>query len=124
MNKTILFASVISVTIIAGIVASGELAEAEKPVSLAAAVCPAENVQHLETLAWGSSTLLQHTTLPSVSGGIVKVQADQNAVFDHLGLVASKLNDLGYTNSGNPITRDDVGAAIQQGDSQIICAES
>jgi len=124
MNKSILFVSIIAATIVTGIIASGELAQAEKPVSLAAAVCPAENVQHWETLAWGSSTLLQHTTLPSVSGGIVKVQADQNAVFDHLGLVASKLNDLGYTNSGNPITRDDVGAAIPQGDSQIICAES
>ena len=48
MNKYILFASIIAIAIVGGIISSGELVEAEKPAPMPAAVCPAENVQHWE----------------------------------------------------------------------------
>ncbi|MCH8085754.1 MAG: hypothetical protein IIC15_04920 [Thaumarchaeota archaeon] len=50
MNKYILLASIIAIAIVGGIISSGELVEAEKPAPMPAAVCPAENVQHWETL--------------------------------------------------------------------------
>ena len=124
MNKSILFASIITAAIVTGIIASGELAQAEKPESSSAAVCPAENVQHWETIAGGSTTAFEHPTLSSVSGGIMKAQADPNTVYNYNELVASALNNLGYLNSGSPITASDIPIAQRQGDSQIICAES
>jgi len=124
MNKSILFAGIITAAIVTGIIASGELAEAEKPVSLPAAVCPAENVQHWETISWASTTAFEHPTLPSVSGGIMKAQADPNTVYNYNELVALALNNLGYLNSGNPIQVSDVTFAVNQAEPQIICAES
>jgi len=118
MNKSILFASIITTAIITGIIASGELAEAEKPELLAVAVCPAENVQHWETLAWSSADVVfEHPTLPSVEGGIMKAQADPNTVYNYNELAASALNTMGYLNSGS-------GFAFDQAEPQIICAES
>jgi len=124
MNKTIFFVGIIAATIVAGIIASGELAEAAKPESLPAAVCPAENVQHWETISWASTMSFDHPTLPSVSGGIMKAQADPNTVYNYNELVASALNNLGYLNSGSPISSSDIVFATNQAEPQIICAES
>ena len=124
MNKTIFFVGIIAGTIVAGIIASVELAEAAKPESLPAAVCPAENVQHWETIAWSSTMSFDHPTLSSVSGGIMKAQADPSVVYNYNELVTSALNNLGYLNSGSPITVSDVTFAVNQAEPQIICAES
>jgi len=124
MNKSILFASIITAAIVTGIIASGELAGAEKPVSLPAAVCPAENVQHWETIIWSSSIAFEHPTLASVSGGIMKAQVDPNTVYNFNELTASALNNLGYLNSGSPITASDITFARGAAEPIIICAES
>ena len=125
MIKYILFASIIAIAIVSGIISSGELVEAEKPAPMPAAVCPAENVQHWETLEWTSANVFfEHPTLPSVDGGIMKAQADPNRVYSYKEMAASALNTMGYLNSGSPITASDIGFAFDQAEPQIICAES
>ena len=83
--------------------------------------CPEENVQHWKTISWGALDL-DHPTLPSIGDGFVKVQVDPNGVIQLRELVAEKLNELGYTLNGNPITFSDLSANHQS--SQIICAEN
>jgi len=88
-------------------------------------VCPAGNVQHWETIAWGSNVPFQHDTLPFSQGGISKVTVDQNiGSFTFNEAVAAHLNNLGYSNAGNPITAGDIPVAQQQGEPYVICAES
>jgi len=125
MNKSILFGSIIAAVLVIGVVAGGESVEAKMPVSLPAAVCPAENVQHWETLEWTSANVFfEHPALPSVDGGIMKAQADPNTVYNYLEMAASALNTMGYLNSGSPITASDIGFAFDRAEPQIICAES
>jgi len=124
-TTTILAFSVVLALVI-GIVSSGTIVEAAKPPeSLPAAVCPAENVQHWETLEWTSANVFfEHPTLPSVDGGIMKAQADPNTVYSYKEMAASALNTMGYLNSGSPITASDIGFAFDRAEPQIICAES
>ena len=126
MNKLGIWGIAIATVFVTSILTiSAFEAQAIKPEPLAAAVCPAENVQHWETIAWGSSVAFQHPTLPSISGGISKAQVDPNvAAFSYNGLIAEKLNNLGYTKSGSPITAGDIPIALKQEEPQIICAEN
>ena len=125
MKKTILFASVITAVIVTSVMASVGSVEAKPPESLAAAVCPAENVQHWETLEWVSDNVFfDHPTLPSVDGGIIKAQVDPSTVYSYIEVAASALNTMGYLNSGSPITASDIGFAFDRAEPQIICAES
>ena len=124
MNKSILFGSIIAAVIVTGVIAGVESVEAKPPEPLPAAVCPAGNVQHWETISWASGVEFEHPTLASVSGGIVKTQVDINTVFSYNELAAAALNNLGYLNSGNPIIASDVTFAVNPTEPQIICAES
>ena len=124
MKKSILFASIIAAAIVTGIVASGQAVEAKPPEPLPAAVCPAVNVQHWETITWSSGVEFEHPTLASVSGGILKAQVDTSTVYSYSELAASTLNTMGYLNSGSPITASDISFADNQSGPQIICAES
>ena len=122
-TTTILAFSVVLALVI-GIVSSGTIVEAAKPPeSLPAAVCPAVNVQHWETISWVSGVFIEHPTLASIERGILKTQVDINTVYNYNELAAA-LNNLGYLNSGNPITASDIVFSTPQADPQIICAES
>jgi len=132
MIKTIHWLSAFAIAaILIGSVSIGTIAFADdddddkkKKKKLSAAVCPAENVQHWETISWSAVVVFEHPTLPSVDGGFMKAQADPNRVYSYNELAASTLNTLGYLNSGNPITASDVTGANKQAEPQIICAES
>ena len=124
MNKSVLFGSIIAAVIVTGVIAGVESVEAKPPETLPAAVCPAGNVQHWETIAWSSGVAFEHPTLTSVDIGIVKAQVDTNTVYNYNELAASVLDNLGYLNSGNPITPSDILFANNQAEPQIICAES
>jgi len=122
MNKTAIYSTIV-VSVIASLavfaVSSSEV-EAVPPSKVA---CPAENVQHWETIAW-SGPPIQHPTLPNVvtSFGTVKAQIDPNQAIDYQDVLISRLNELGYTLNGNPITIDDLNA--QQHESEIICGQN
>ena len=124
MKQSILFASIIAAVIVTGVLVGVDSVEAKPPEPLPSAVCPAVNVQHWETITWSSGVELEHPTLSSVSGGILKAQVDTSTVYSYSELAASTLNTMGYLNSGSPITASDISFADNQSGPQIICAES
>ena len=122
-NTTIL---AISAVFVASILAITAFEAEAKPSSTA--ICPTENVQHWETIAW-SGPPIQHPTLPNIDTtfGTVKAQIDPNQAIVYQVVLISRLNELGYTLNGNPIAIDDLGVqqiAQQRHESQIICAEN
>jgi len=148
-TTTILAFSVVLALVI-GIVSSGTIVEAAKPVTEAIivndstnpipvtgipsnVVCPADKVQHWHTLVMTLSTTIQHDTNPDLTDSRVSIDilAEDGIISNgHLRQqVVDRLNSLGYYVM-DPTKRDvqlsDIGSAdvehIRNG--SVICAES
>ena len=96
-------------------------AEAKPPSQVA---CPAENVQHWNTIIWSASTSVTHPTLPTINSGVLEIQVPSDKSYSGKGVVLSKLTELGYLDAtSQPLDKTDINSALL-GSSSTICAEN